>query len=219
MYETCLITANRQSGVCYLDRVLNTFGHHKLKVFSSNLSVENGFLDPYRDNSLIKIIEQDYLYMPKHVQMNFNYFRMLLHQKDCKEFLSIEDDIFFTKDWFAKLQRIREQIPHQSYLLSLYKMGNIDSNPETNPFIEVAGNDYSCSQGLLFVNLPIVEIMTYVYKFGVDKFTKPIDLLLGQWCKDNGIPILITNPSLVQHIGLVGNNISGFFHQSGSFQP
>lgn len=154
--------------------------------------------------------------MPKHVQMNFNYFRMLLHQKDCKEFLSIEDDIFFTSGWFLKLQAIREKIPYTSYMLSLYRPEPIDS---PDPFIEVPANHYSCSQGLLFINLPIVEIMTYVYKFGVDKFTKPIDLLLGQWFKDNNVPILITNPSLVQHIGLVGNNISGFFHQSRSFLP
>lgn len=214
MYETCVITVHRQSGVCYIDPLIESFGPFPLKFIAGNQSVTNGYLDKYRENPLIKIIEQDYLYMPKHVNLNLNFFRAMLHQQHSTEFMILEDDVIFSANWFLQLQRTREEIPHKSYLLSLYRPGFIES---TDPFIEIRHNDFSCSQALLFINLPVVEMMTYVYKYGVDKFTDAADLLIPRFLKDKGIPILAINPSIVQHMGMVGNNISAHFHQSGTF--
>jgi hypothetical protein len=176
----------------------------------------NGYLNKYRYKPFYKIVEQDYLQMPRHINMNLNYFRVFLHYQQNTELITVEDDVIFTTDWFQKLQLTREQIPHPSYLLSLYRPGPIES---AAPFVEINHTDFSCSQGLFYYNIPIGELMTYVYKYGVDKYIDNIDLLMGRFLRQRDIPILATNPSLIQHIGSVTNGISGHFHQSESFRP
>lgn len=214
-YDTLVITAQRQSNVSYLDRLLETYGPDSLTFVAGSMSENNQYLDKYRTNERYNFVEQDLIFAPPHINMNLNYCRAYLHRQNCTEFLTVEDDIFFTKNWGQKLRSIQEQISHPTYILSLYWSGIIEA---TQDYIEVPQEVFSCTQGILYVNMPITELMTYIFKYGVDKHTDAIDLLIGRFCRERDIPICVTNPSLVQHVGLVGNNISPRFHMSASFR-
>lgn len=211
--DICVIASNRCYSEFYLDSLTKTCGLGPLKIFSSELSEHNGYLDKYRDEHVI--VEQDYLQMPKFVNMNLNYFRAFLYNQSNKEFLIVEDDVSFTSHWLLKLHIAKMEISNLSYLLSLYRPGII---PSDAPVVGIPYCDFSCSQGLYFHNLPIIELMTYLWKNGVERHNKPIDLILADFMSSKGLPIFATNPSLIQHEGRISNGITGFYHYSESFK-
>jgi hypothetical protein len=65
---------------------------------------------------------------------------------------------------------------------------------------------YFSTVAVFYKNFPLSELVSFVWNNGVAKFLDPIDLLLGRFCLIKQIPIFVIQPSLAQHLGVVGHN-------------
>jgi hypothetical protein len=70
---------------------------------------------------------------------------------------------------------------------------------------------------LLFAGRALAGFRGYLLERGVESWTWPYDLLLQGYAISEGIPILATMPSLVQHMGARTTGLSGHFHAAPSF--
>lgn len=181
---------------------------------------ENRYLDKYRSNPLCNIIEQEHFRVPPRTNCNLNWFRAIFYHTNENPLLVIEDDIVFTSSWRDKLDKVIEEIPSKSYMLSLYKGSHLKRNG-TEPFVEIPHREFFSSLGLLWVNVPLQDLALYLWKHGVDTYEKPVDLLITDWLEYKGIPIYTTYPSLVQHTGRISTIGSKWTEwcQSESFVP
>lgn len=148
---------------------------------------------------------------PINVRGAWNYRRCLLNATD--DVLVFEDDIVLAIGWQAFLEKAIADIPDEKYILSLYTIYPLEdagARIQPNPNHDLGGTPavyYPAS-----VRLHIANELQNV----VDGHWGIWDWAIRDYARANDIPIYVTFPNLVQHIGAV-STIGEYQHSSPNF--
>ena len=125
----------------------------------------------------------------------------------CEYLTNIDSDVLVKPDWLPRLQEVYDR-----------------SNRERNDGNGVLVSGFNCtppncahkilsSNDLYHVKKSIGGINTFFHRDMFDKYVTVIGNNVKQWdwklcyyCQDNNIPIIVSNPSVIQHIGVTGMN-------------
>jgi len=128
----------------------------------------------------------------------------------CEYLTNIDSDVLVKPNWLSKLQEVYER-----------------SNRERNDGNGVLVSGFNCtppncdhkilsSTNLYHVKKSIGGINTFFHRDKFDDYVNVIgnnvknwDWKLCDYCNENNIPIIVTNPSVIQHIGFTGLNSFG----------
>jgi hypothetical protein len=131
-----------------------------------------------------------------------------------------EDDVRFASGWLPRLDRILEAVVRAHgtrWALALFVPGfhePLDAYRRGDLFIRYPRPSVVGSQAFAYSRSVAEEMSEYAlrrYVRGRDRL--PLDLMIGQFCKEMGVPLLAAAPCLVQHEGKVtaggmGGNIA-----------
>lgn len=222
--DIAIITVARNNN--YLYRTIASLGPD-IAVTMVIGSPDSAYIHRYRVDPRINIIEVDDEWdeikdKTVHHRACWNYWRGLVNGASQNlDLLLFEDDVEFAIGWQKRFLTTKSRIDdiyNNDYLLALYTPYDfVEDNFHNNDLFAVYPVDmfYGC-QGLFYTAATRAGFAQYLKSNGVDRYTIPYDLLLKQYLKDAGIPLLSTVPCLVQHIGETTTGL-GDFHQAGYF--
>jgi len=148
---------------------------------------------------------------PINIRGAWNYRRCLANAT--ADVLVFEDDIILATGWQAFLEKAIADIPEEKYLLSLYTIYPLEdtgARMQSFPNYDLGGTQ-------------AVYYPASVRQLVADKLQSLIDTSGGIWdwairdfARANDIPIYVTYPNLVQHVGVV-STIGDYQHSSPNF--
>ena len=225
--ECCVSTVARPQNYVYqlLDSLL-PFRHCRLVVGSPDAA----YLDRYRGNGSVEIIipsEEEWNPVKDfsvHRRAAWNYWRSLeAGQADPLKggLLLLEDDVILAKQWQTKLAQTvlaLESRLGSLFILALYTPHKLDLSWEASAplFVPYPGNMFFGLQAIYYPEPVRSQFSSFLKMFGVDRYTRPDDLLLRDFIQERNLPLLACNPNLAQHIGLETTGL-GPFHRTQYF--
>jgi len=151
------------------------------------------------------------------VKFNANFANCMAATNFERDLLYVEDDVKFTSNWHEKMSesigKLDEQY-NERYVLTLYGPWKFYKRL----FAEEIPPGHFYGTQAVYIKREFQEgLMHKVLEEGVRTFRHQADLLLDEYCRDNGIPIVCLTTSLVQHIGKNTTGL-GNFHQTDNFR-
>lgn len=136
--------------------------------------------------------------------------------------LICEDDIKFSKAWRYYLDNILTEIKRKyssEWVLTLYRFlpGMKPHYDENKKWFETSKGHFYGTQAIVYPKCVLEKISQYLYQNCVNARNHAIDDGIGVICEKKSIPLLVTVPSIVQHIGEKTTGLSGYFHQAEYF--
>jgi GR25 family glycosyltransferase involved in LPS biosynthesis len=160
-----------------------------------------------------------------HQRACWNYWRSLTFgaKTTGREGLVVfEDDVILAQGWERRLRAVIAEVElvHQErYVLALYVAACVGLSKSKNGshFVEYPVDYFFGTQGMYYPESVRPGFAEFLKAHGVDTFREPYDLLLKDYLKRASIPMFVTIPCLVQHIGRVSTGLAGFHHQARHF--
>jgi hypothetical protein len=191
-------------------------------------SPEREYLKKYTTNSHIDFIETTPAEWDRfrdcsvHRRATWNYWRALtfgVRSSSRKGLVVLEDDVVPIDDWESRLYDLIEEIEARgsgAYILSLYAAAEsgLKSPEDGTRYVWCPPHDFFGSQAIYYPESLREKYSKYLKQHGVEEFSIPYDLLLGDYSKKENIPIYAAIPCLVDHIGEVSTGLAGFFHKA-----
>jgi hypothetical protein len=141
--------------------------------------------------------------------------------------LIIEDDVRFAKGWRRYLDRVVSAIRRiygERWMLTLYRIdhahqkGTLAEHQKGRTYYEPDESaPFWGTQAIVYPRETLKLMPESLIEGCIKRFVQPVDITLGDFAKRNGIPILVSVPSLVQHIGDNTTGQSSWFHQAECF--
>lgn len=141
--------------------------------------------------------------------------------------LICEDDLAFADGWreylFQTLEDIR-RIHGERWILTLYRIKHPDQTP-VSPYVKAgrrwiglpAQEEFWGTQAIVYSRAALSSVRKYLWDKSISTFVHPVDIAIGMMAEAEGIPILASVPSLVQHIGKRSTGQSKWFHRAECF--
>jgi hypothetical protein len=159
---------------------------------------------------------------------HFRAMRSLLSVPDWDIALVFEDDVKFAKGWRAYLDQIVPEIRKaygDRWMLSLYRIDHAHQKGALAAF-ESGKRWFEASrevpfwgtQAIVYPRETLERMPWCLLEKCIKHFDAPVDITLGFWAREWGISILVSAPSLVQHIGGTTTGQSSWFHQAECFR-
>jgi len=159
---------------------------------------------------------------------HFRAMRSLLSVSGWDVALIFEDDVKFAKGWRAYLDQIVPEIRKahgDRWMLSLYRIDHAHQKGVLAAFEDgkrwfEANKDvpFWGTQAIVYPRETLEKMPWCLLEKCIKHFDAPVDITLGFWAREWGIPILVSVPSLVQHIGGNTTGQSSWFHQAECFR-
>jgi hypothetical protein len=130
-----------------------------------------------------------------------------------QDVLLLEDDVAFANGWQNVVQRLRESLDGQTYLLSLWWCRVMALCRPDLPIIQCPPEHFTGTLGVLLQ----ASYRPALRDHCASTQRREVDLAVGDFAGRHKIPIYITQPSLLQHWGRV-TSIGSFYAQSPTFQ-
>lgn len=159
-----------------------------------------------------------------HHRASWNYWRCLTlgaKSRIRRGLLVFEDDVLPAHGWERHFHETADQIEAEygdRWLLSLYASHRFSCEGSNAYYTNYPTHVFCCTQAMYFPDKIRAGFARFLKKYGVDSFHAPYDLLLRAYLIVEEVPVFVTTPSLVQHIGEVSTGL-GPFHQSPDFRP
>lgn len=144
-------------------------------------------------------------------------------KQECSHILYLQDDIDFCDNFSEYAQKCVEFMPDAIWSFFVGVKAEpyvIKADNTSTPFVRVRGCKTS-GQAIIFPKKFVEPLITETeFYFGDEHIYKRDDSRIGMWCAFNGVPLMTTNPQLVQHLGIKstlanhnrnGNNYSRSF--------
>ncbi|MCW3100250.1 MAG: hypothetical protein JWL77_5868 [Chthonomonadaceae bacterium] len=153
---------------------------------------------------------------------SWNYWRGLALTTNRDRGIAIfEDDVRFGTAWRHRLEQVvqaAEEVYGDNFVLSLYcPYGFFAEGDNRGKLIcEYPIDIFAGTQGMYYPAKLRHRFAEYLKAHGVDSYRIPYDFLLKEFLVQEGIPLLTTSPSLVQHVGHKTTGL-GFCHISPFF--
>ncbi|MCW3053740.1 MAG: hypothetical protein JWN14_2910, partial [Chthonomonadales bacterium] len=157
-----------------------------------------------------------------HRRAGWNYWRCLTTSSNRDRGIAIfEDDVLFGKGWRHRMEQVvhaAEKAHGDNFVLSLYcPYGLVAEEADRGKLIcEYTTEIFAGTQAMYYPAKLRCRFAAHLKAYGVDSYRVPHDLLLKDFLAAEGIPLLTTSPSLVQHVGYKTTGL-GFCHQSPFF--
>lgn len=159
---------------------------------------------------------------------HFRAMRSLLSVPGWDVGLICEDDVQFSKGWRAYLDRIIPEIRKkhgERWMLSLYRIDHAHQKGALAAFEEGKrwyepdkAVPFWGTQAIVYPRETMERMPWSLLEKCMKRFDAPVDITLGFWAKEWGIAVLVSAPSLVQHIGGTTTGQSSWFHQAECFR-
>jgi mannosyltransferase OCH1-like enzyme len=155
----------------------------------------------------------------------WNYWRCLAKETPADRIqgrLILEDDVRFAKGWRDRFLHCADRMHREHdgiFVLTLYwPHPGIPAATKAGPLGHRCNSKaFWGTQGVYFPEAVRRDFAEYLKLYGVDDNLMPHDVMIGHFCAEQGIPILATVPSLVQHTGKSTTGLSPGFHTAPSF--
>ncbi len=191
-------------------------------------SPDSSYLDRYRGNKLITIVEADPVqwqaFKDKGIRqrVSWNYWRCLISQDDGAGGIAIfEDDVVFAKRWKPYLEHVVTGLTHKignDFILALYcAYPQIKVAYERGANVVPYPGRFFGTQGMYFTNRTRQACAEYLRINAVENFSKPFDIVVGQFAKQKGTKLMAIVPCIVQHVGAVTTGLADFAHGAPGF--
>lgn len=190
-------------------------------------SPESAYLEGYRSSTDLRIIEADEEWEllkqePVRRRASWNYWRCLALQPLDRDLLLLEDDIQFAQGWLSRFLDTTAVINARygcGYVLSLYSAHPFCGYAYAGGamYAEFPPQSFYGTQATYYPAAIRTGFAQYLRKHGVDEFREPYDLLLGRYVAENRHRLIVTAPSLVQHIGEETTGLGSFYHRAACF--
>jgi hypothetical protein len=165
---------------------------------------------------------------PKCAFGHFRAMRNLLADTAWSIGLILEDDIQFSKGWRAYLDYLVPEIRKvhgERWMLSLYRMGDCHQKGALAEFQKGKSwfepdktIPFWGTQAIVYTREALEVLPESLLERCMKTFIEPVDITLGEYAKEHGIAVLVSLPSLVQHIGIKTTGQSEWFHRAECFQ-
>lgn len=161
----------------------------------------------------------------------FGHYRAMNHLLRCREewdaALICEDDVQFASGWRSYLERVVEGVERvfgKRWMLSLYHVGH-RLRKSMRPYFDRGdlwfpppeAEEFWGTQAILYSKDALPAMPGCLLEGCIKNFVKPVDLTLGEFARREGITLLTTVPSLVQHMGSKTTGQSDWFHRAEIF--
>jgi hypothetical protein len=221
-----IVTVSRP--VNYIETVAEHLpGNQLIRLFVGSL--ETRYLDNIRRRPLVRILlptpEEWKNLEPLSVfqRATWNYWRALAcipNGAGRDGLLVFEDDILPASNWREHLEMAinavsTEGISH--FILALYSSRQHAATIQGKPFTNYPTHLFAGTQAIYYPESVRGTFAAFLYEHGVNMNEAPYDMLLAEFAARHSIPIFLTVPVLVQHIGRIGTGL-GEFHQAPNFQ-
>lgn len=130
-----------------------------------------------------------------------------------QDVLLLEDDVVFANGWQRVVQRVRDSLEGQSYVLSLWWCRVMAPCRPDLPIIQCPPEHFTGTVGILLQATYMAALRDHC----AATQRREVDLAVGEFAGQHKIPIYIAQPSLLQHWGRT-TSIGSFYAQSPTFQ-
>jgi len=153
----------------------------------------------------------------------WNYWRALAcipHVAGRDGLLVFEDDVLPAVNWREHLEEAVTAIAAEGttqFVLALYSSRRHAAINQDKPFTTYPTHLFAGTQAVYYPESVRSNFAAFLFEHGVKTNEAPYDMLLAEFAARHSIPIFLTVPVLVQHIGRIGTGL-GEFHQAPDFQ-
>lgn len=243
--STALVTVPRQED--YLNQTIRSLEESKFFEFPRDVPLrlvagcpDTSHLDSYKEQPTKFVIdplgpheasEIGFDLLDKKPRCAFGHYRamrsLLSVESKWDVALICEDDVRFARGWRAYLDRLIPEIRQKygdRWMLTLYRIdhphqkGTAEELKKGSRYFEPDKSLLFCGTQAVVYPQETLKLMPQCLLEGcIRKFVEPVDITLGEFAKKQGIAILVSVPSLVQHIGNITTGQSDWFHQAECF--
>jgi hypothetical protein len=152
----------------------------------------------------------------------WNYYRCLNEPMGgTRGTLLIEDDIRFAQGWQARLLATLDALEDHAgdqFALSLYCPSRLalEGYQRGELFVEYPLDQFYGTQAMYYTAQTRAGFKAFLKKHGLIHNAAPYDILLRHYVAQEGFPLFMTSPSLVQHMGKQSTGL-GAWYESPSF--
>jgi hypothetical protein len=189
----------------------------------------NGYLERYRSNPFIEIIEvgaEEWAHFQNrrvHHRACWNYWRSLTlgpRTPSRKGLVVFEDDVIPARGWENRFHETVNQIEdvHQGpFVLALYPAVNLPPPPHAQLYyMGYPVPVFFSTQAMYYPEEVRAGFADYLKRHGVDSMRLPYDLLLKAYVWKEHIRLFAAIPCLFQHVGEISTGL-GNFHKTRQF--
>lgn len=154
----------------------------------------------------------------------WNYWRALACIPDSDErdgILVLEDDVLPASGWLEHFRTSLSAVmsaESPGYILGLYSSRRHAATKGDKPYTTYPTHLFAGTQAIYYPEQIRHNFAAFLQEHGVKMNEAPYDMLLAEFAARNSIPIFLTIPVLVQHIGKISTGL-GEFHEAPGFQP
>jgi GR25 family glycosyltransferase involved in LPS biosynthesis len=141
--------------------------------------------------------------------------------------LIFEDDLAFADGWLEYLDSVLEEVRHvygDRWIVTLYRVKHPDQTPVSKAvragrqwLLIPRKEEFWGTQAIAYSRKVLPRIQQNLWDHAIRRFDYPVDIAIGYAADSEGIPILATAPSLVQHMGYRSTGQSKWFHRAECF--
>ena len=202
-------------------------GNQVIRVFVGSL--ETRYLDNIRRKPLVRIYlptpEEWKNFKPLSVfqRATWNYWRALAcipNVAGRDGLLVFEDDVLPASNWLEHLEVAIDALSTEGtsrFILALYSSRQHVATIQGKPFTNYPTHLFAGTQAMYYPESVRCTFAAFLYEHGVNMNEATYDMLLAEFAARHSIPIFLTVPVLVQHIGRISTGL-GEFHQAPNFQ-
>jgi hypothetical protein len=213
----------------------NAYVHRLLSGLSSGSSVrlisgspKIDYLTQYRTSPSFEIFApspqewSEFERTPVEHRAVWNYWRSLRlgPKRNTRGLLVFEDDVIVATGWERRLFDTVEQLKRkvgERFVLSLYIAWRRLTPDRGCFYATYPVTTFFGTQAIYYPESIRASFAAYIEETGLKVFRSPYDMLLKEYIRMMGIPLYVTVPCLVQHVGVVGTGL-GQFHLARQFQ-
>lgn len=134
--------------------------------------------------------------------------------------LILEDDVLPARGWLQWLSRAIHEIESicgNKFAIALYSGRDFSKQNLGGIFARYPTHQFAGTQGVYYSEALRVECADFLKLYGVEWNEAPYDMLVADYMSRRDYPILVTVPSIIQHMGEVSTGLSNF-HQAPNFK-
>lgn len=149
----------------------------------------------------------------------WNYYRCLTQcAAGRRGTLVFEDDVHFARGWRTRLEytlAVLEDRHGSDFVLALYSPLNF-ARKKSSLYTEYPLKDFLGTQAVYYTAKTRLGFAKYLKTHGLVANANPYDYILRDYLLQGGLPMFVTTPTLVQHIGKRSTGL-GHWHDSPDF--
>lgn len=214
MKKVAVITSNRKNN--YVKRVIDTIGENiPIHLFSDGN--DSSYLNSFLNDSRISITSTPY-YNNDSTNIIINQF---WNFKNCLRnsyiegengILIFEDDVIFARGWANRFENVLGNLEEKCgdrFILSLFTSTTFFSlgNLPKSYYLEFPKDRFYGCQGMYYSKRVREELLNHFDNYDL---THPLnyDIIIRNYIVENNIPIFVTIPCLIEHIGTMSTWIN-----------